>query len=185
MSVAQRIWRIFLDFAETIVIAGAIFVVVYAFLFRPFQVNGNSMFPTFQNGEYIFTNLITLRISPLKRGDVVVFKAPANQEKDYIKRIIGLPGDTVQIKDGYVYVNGQLLNEPYEPKEYRTTGEAFMQDGQTVTVPQESYFVLGDNRPGSSDSRDWGFVTKNKIIGKSFFVYWPITRARLVQEITY
>ena len=105
MPVFRKIYSILIDLVETFVIAGAIFVVVYAFLFRPFQVNGQSMFPNYHNGEYILTNLITLRFGGLKRGEVIVFKAPANQEKDYIKRVIGLPGEEVSIKAGYVYIN--------------------------------------------------------------------------------
>ncbi|OGH12572.1 MAG: signal peptidase I [Candidatus Levybacteria bacterium RIFCSPHIGHO2_01_FULL_36_15] len=181
MSLIRKLYYIALDLLETFVIAGAIFVVIYAFLFRLFLVNGDSMLPNFHNGEYIVTNLITLRLNPLKRGDVVVFQAPPNLEKDYIKRVIGLPGDRIIIKDGNIYLNGELLDEKtYLAADSKTYGEQFLRDGQEVTVPSNNYFVLGDNRRYSSDSRDWGFVSFDKIIGKSFIVAWPPTEIRIV-----
>ena len=185
MSFARKIYLILIDLVETIVIAGAIFVVIYAFLFRPFQVNGESMFPNYKNGEYILTNLIALRLSPLKRGEVIVFRAPINQEKDFIKRVIGIPGDKVALKDGYVYVNDNKLDESYLPSDFRTYGGAFLAEGASVTVPADNYFVLGDNRNFSSDSREWGLVSKDKVIGKSFIVYWPPQDLKLVQHATY
>jgi signal peptidase I len=186
MSLGRKIYSIIVDLVETLVIAGAIFVVIYAFLFRPFQVNGQSMYPNYHNGEYILTNLIGLRISAPQRGSVVVFQAPVDAEKDFIKRVIGLPGDQVMVKDGSVYVNGKLLDESsYLDTSVKTYGGAFLADGQTITVPAHNYFVLGDNRNFSSDSREWGFVPEGKLIGKSFFVYWPLNEIRLVKQGKY
>ncbi|OIP57782.1 MAG: signal peptidase I [Candidatus Levybacteria bacterium CG_4_10_14_0_2_um_filter_36_16] len=185
MNFARKIYSILIDLVETLVIAGAIFVVIYAFLFRPFQVNGQSMFPNYHNGEYILTNLISLRFQELQRGDVVVFKAPTNQEKDYIKRVIGLPEETVSLKEGKIFINDKQLSEKYLPSDFKTYEGTFLQEGQSVSVPDKSYFVLGDNRDFSSDSREWGFVTKDKIIGKSFIVYWPIADFKIVQRGQY
>ncbi len=186
MSILRKIYNILIDLVETLVIAGAIFVVIYAFLFRPFQVNGLSMFPNYHNGEYILTNLITLRLSPIKRGDVIVFQAPTDHEKDFIKRVIGLPGDHVMLKNGDVYLNSQKLDESdYLNPSVKTYGGAFLADGATITVPEGSYLVFGDNRPYSSDSREWGYVTTDKLIGKSFFVYWPLNAMRLVKTGKY
>jgi len=186
MPIARRIYAILIDLVETLVIAGAIFVVIYAFLFRPFQVNGQSMYPNYHNGEYILTNLIGLKLSSLARGNVVVFQAPTEAEKDFIKRIIGLPGDEISLKDGFVYVNGQKLDESsYLDNSVKTYGGAFLSEGETVTVPANSYLVLGDNRNFSSDSREWGFVPKSKLIGQSFFVYWPLNEMRLVKSGKY
>ena len=141
------------------------------------------MFPNFQDGEYVLTNLITLRIAPLSRGDVVVFHAPPDPEKDFIKRVIGLPGDTVTIKDGDVYVNGNHLDEnTYLKSEVKTYSGSFLKENEVITVPQNQYFVMGDNRPYSSDSREWGFVTRSAMIGKSFFIYWPIPKAQLIMN---
>jgi signal peptidase I len=114
---------------------------------------------------------------------VIVFKAPGEQHKDFIKRIIGLPGDTVSLDEGKVYINSQQLDESeYLSSDVRTPSGAFLQEGMTKTVPEDSIFVMGDNRPYSSDSREWGFLKKSEIIGTSFFVYWPIGRARAVSN---
>lgn len=185
MEIVRKIWHWLIDLAETLVIAGAIFVVIYAFLLRPFQVNGLSMYPTFYNGEYVFTNLLSQRFGPLKRGDVIVFKAPPSQDKDYIKRIIGLPGEKVMIKGGKVYINDALLPEPYLAPAVVTDARAFAKEGEEVNIPVGSYFVMGDNRPNSSDSRDWGLVSFDKVIGKSAVVYWPINRIRVVNSVKY
>ena len=141
------------------------------------------MFPTFLNGEYILTNLISLRFSDPKKGDVVVFQAPNDAEKDYIKRIIATEGDTVILKDGLVYLNGQLLNEnAYLESDVKTYGGAFLREGETVTIPQGAYLVFGDNRPFSSDSREWGFIKKSDIVGQSMVVYWPVNKMELIRN---
>ena len=141
------------------------------------------MFPTFLNGEYILTNLISLRFSDPKKGDVVVFQAPNDAEKDYIKRIIATEGDTVMLKDGLVYLNGQLLNEnAYLKSDVKTYGGAFLREGETITIPQAGYLVFGDNRPFSSDSREWGFIKKSDIVGQSMVVYWPVNKMELIRN---
>lgn len=186
MDVARKAYSILIDLAETLVIAGAIFVVIYAFLLRPFQVSGQSMDPTYKDGEYILTNLIGLRFNNLERGDVVVFESPVDKDKDFIKRIIGVPGDKVMLKAGFVFVNGIKLDElTYLSPDVRTYGGAFLTEGQEVLVPEGSYFALGDNRGFSSDSREWGFVPKDKIIGKSFLVYWPVNNFGMVKHAKY
>jgi signal peptidase I len=186
MRILRAIYAILIDLTETLVIAGAIFVVIYAFLFRPFQVNGQSMYPNYHNGEYILTNLISLKFGTIERGQVIVFESPTDREKDFVKRVIGVPGDDVSIKDGFVYVNNTQLDESsYLATDIRTYGGAFLSEGKVVKVPEKNYLVLGDNRNFSSDSREWGFVPHEKIIGKSFFVYWPVTRMRLVEQGKY
>lgn len=168
---------------QTILLAASIFLVVYIFLFRPFQVSGESMFPTFKNREYILTNLIGLRFNNPKRGEVLVFHAPPDPEKDFIKRVMALPGDTVYVKEGFVYVNDKKVDEsPYLKPDVRTYGGNFLKEGVKVTVPEGDYIVMGDNRPYSSDSREWGFLPKNKIIGSSLFVYWPVNNMRVVKN---
>lgn len=183
MWILKKIYYFFVDTIQSILIATSIFLVIYMFLFRPFQVNGESMFPNFQDGEYVLTNLVTLKMAPLTRGDVVVFKAPPDPEKDFIKRVIGLPGDTIMIKDGTVYVNGNALNEEqYLHPDIKTYSGSFLKENEIITVPDDQYFVMGDNRPYSSDSREWGFVKKDEMIGKSFFIYWPLSKASLVSN---
>ena len=183
MEILRKIYAFLLDTVQTFLLVFAVFLVIYIFLFRPFQVSGNSMYPTFFDKEYILTNIITLRFSLPKKGDVIVFKAPNDPEKDYIKRVIGVPGDTVMTKDGDVYVNGTLLDQSaFLQPTVKTYGGSFLRDGIPVTVIPNSYFVLGDNRSGSSDSREWGFVPSASIIGKSFFVYWPFDKMGKVKN---
>jgi len=191
MLLIRKIYTFLIDGVETLLIAAAIFLVIYAFLFRPFNVQGESMFPNFHSGEYVITNLIGFEdfkiyhanFGTLKLGDVVVFVSPPDPTKDYIKRVIGVSGDTVMIKGGSVYLNGKLLDESaYLKPDVKTYEGAFLTEDKAVTVPANQYFVLGDNRPESSDSRTWGFVTKDEIVGKSLFVYWPLDRMRLVNN---
>ena len=191
MEIIRKIYAFLIDGVETLLIAAAIFLVIYAFLFRPFNVDGQSMYPNFHNGEYVITNLIGFEdfkiyhanFGTLKLGDVVVFIAPPDPTKDYIKRVIGLPGDKIMIRDGNVYLNGKLLDESaYLNSDVKTREGAFLSEGQTITVPANEYFVLGDNRPESSDSRTWGFVPRANIVGKSLLVYWPLDRMRLIQN---
>lgn len=182
MNIIRKIYYLLFDLVQTLVIAGAIFVVIYAFLFRPYQVNGHSMDPTFQNGEYVLTNLIEMRIGKLNRGDIVVFNAPRDKEKDYIKRVIGLPGDKVKVSEGNIILNGEKLEQLFLPSNVRTNGGSFLGEGQEVVVPEDYYFLMGDNRDFSSDSREWGFVSKDELIGKSFLVYFPLNHFRIVQH---
>ena len=181
MEILRKLYSFLLDSIQTFLIAAAVFLVIYVFLFRPFEVKGDSMFPNFHDGEYILTNLIVLRFENPKLGDVIVFKAPPDPSLDYIKRVIGTPGDTVMVNNGNVYLNGKLLNQSsFLNSTVKTYGQTFLKDGQEIKVPQNDYFVMGDNRPYSSDSREWGFVPRSSIIGESFFVYWPLSRMRLV-----
>jgi signal peptidase I len=180
MPFLKSIYAFFFDTVQTFILAGAIFLVLYAFILRPFQVSGESMYPTYKDHEYILTNIVGLRLGELKRGDVIVFKSPTDPDKDFIKRIMALPGDRISLRQGYVYVNGKTVNEStYLRDDVKTQQGAFLREGETATVPQDHVFVMGDNRKFSSDSREWGFLHEKDIIGKSFFVYWPLTATRV------
>jgi signal peptidase I len=183
MEILKKIYSLVIDMMQTILLAASIFLVIYIFILRPFQVSGESMYPTFKDKEYILTNLIGLRFSPPQRGDVIVFKAPPDNEKDFIKRVIGEPGNKIVLKDGFVYINDVKLDESmYLASDVRTYGGSFLRDGVEQVVPDGYYFVLGDNRPYSSDSREWGFLKQTDVIGKSFFVYWPLNTIRVVSN---
>lgn len=174
VAVLRKIYLFLLDTIQTLLLAAAVFLVIYVFLFRPFQVNGNSMYPNFYDKEYVLTNIIALHFENPKLGDVIVFKSPTDPEKDFIKRVIGTPGDTVLIKNGGVYVNGKQLDESaYLNSSVKTSAGSFIKEGEELRAIEDEFLVLGDNRSNSSDSREWGFVPKKSIIGKSFFVYWP------------
>lgn len=183
MSFFRRVGTLFLDVVETVVIALAIFVIAYLFLFQPHQVRGSSMYPNLHDTDYLLTDKISYRLSPPKRGDIVIFVAPKNEEYDYIKRVIGLPGESVSITEDYrVKVNNEILSEPYLPSDFKTFGGTFLEAGRTINVPQDEYFVLGDNRNHSSDSREWGFVPRKNIIGKAWFRYWPVSQMGLISS---
>lgn len=162
-----------MDILETIVFIGSLFIVVYLFIMQPNQVKGASMEPTFINGDYIFTSRITYKFKPFERGDVVVFKSPKNPDIEYIKRIIGLPGDKVMVKESEVYVNGRKLTEKYISEKTNLWDGGYSKEGIATTVPQGYLFVMGDNRPRSSDSREFGPVTKESMIGQVFYRYFP------------
>jgi signal peptidase I len=154
------------DVAISIVLA----VVLIVFIYQPVKVEGTSMMPGLTDQERIFINKYTYKLGAgsIAREDLVVFHYPYDPSQSYIKRIIGLPGDYVEIIDGMVYVNGNKLEEPYVPADYRD----HMSLAKEV-VPMDHYFVLGDHRSSSNDSRVWGFVERKEIYGKAVFVYWP------------
>lgn len=174
-GIFKRITGLFFDVIESVVIALSIFVAIYYFLAQPHQVKGASMDTTFHDGEYILTDKISYRFSEPERGDVIVFKAPRNPDFDYIKRIIAVPGDTISIVKGKVYINGEMLVEDYISSDTLILPGQYLREGQQVTINEEEYFVLGDNRSHSSDSRQWGPVPENDVIGKVFFRYWPVS----------
>ncbi|MGD1073116.1 MAG: signal peptidase I [Bryobacteraceae bacterium] len=157
------------DVAISVVLA----VVLIVFIYQPVKVEGTSMMPGLTDQERIFINKYEykLGVGAIARGDLVVFHFPLDRAQSYIKRVIGLPGDSIEIDEGTVYVNGNKLDESYVPEEYR--------DHVTVlreSVPANKYFVLGDHRSSSNDSRVWGFVDRTDIYGKAVFVYWPLDK---------
>ena len=185
VRIVRGIVHFFLDFLETIVVALSIFVVVYLFVVQPHEVKGSSMEPNFHNNEYILTDKFSYKFSPPQRGDVVIFKAPNNPDIDYIKRVIGLPGDQVKIEGGYVFVNGDRLTESYLSDTTQLFPGSSIREGEESTIPQDHLFVLGDNRPHSSDSREFGPIPKRLIIGKAFLRYWPPQQFGILPKITY
>lgn len=162
----------FRDLVVSILIA----IVMIVFIYQPVKVEGTSMMPTLTNEERIFINKFTYRfgLGSVERGDTVVFWYPQDTTKSYIKRVIGIPGDRIRIDGGQVFVNGRLLAEDYIPREFRDYTS--WHDGQEQIVPPGKYFVLGDHRNQSSDSRMWGYVPRENIYGKAVFVYWPLDK---------
>jgi len=150
--------------------------IVIVFLYQPVQVEGTSMMPRLENHQRIFINKFVYRFDPIERGDVVVFRYPLDLSKSYIKRVIGLPGDEVSIRDGHVLLNGKPLSEPYVPPSYLDD-----QSYPAVRVEPNHYYVLGDHRSSSNDSRVWGTVDRRYIYGKAVFVYWPLSQAGWVK----
>jgi len=173
MNFLKKIVHIVYEFIEAFVISASVFVVVYLFLMQPHQVKGSSMFPTFKDQEYLLTDKVTYRARKPKYGDVIVFKAPINENFDFIKRIIATPGQTIVIRSGHIYIDNKQLDEFYLPEGYTTSPGQFLHEGESYTVPEESVIAIGDNRDHSSDSRDWGPVPYQNIVGRVFFRYWP------------
>lgn len=139
----------------------------------------------FHDGEYILTDKVTYRFRPPQRGEVIIFKAPKNPDLDYIKRIIGLPGERIKIDSGKIFINGRQLTEPYILKETVISGGLYLPQGNEIEISEDSYLVLGDNRSHSSDSREWGPVHKNDIIGRAFLRYWPPHRVGILPQVKY
>lgn len=164
LVIATVAW--FRDLMLSVLIA----VLVILFLYRPVKVEGTSMMPSLYDQERLFINQFSykFKLGDIKRGDTVVFWFPEDTTKSYIKRVIGLPGDRVTVQDGFVIVNGKKLVENYVPAEYRDD-----RSYEPRIVPPDQYFVLGDHRVSSNDSRAWGFVPRNYIYGKAVFVFWP------------
>ncbi|MGB7266201.1 MAG: signal peptidase I [Terracidiphilus sp.] len=150
-------------------------VLIITFLYQPVRVEGTSMLPRLEDRDRLFINKFVYHVASIERGDVVVFHYPRDPEKSYIKRVIALPGDTLRIDEGHVWLNGKLLREPYVPKEYRDTRSM-----AEITIPPDCYFMMGDHRSISSDSRDFGPVERNLIYGKATFVYWPARDAGVI-----
>jgi len=165
-----------LELVESVLVAVVLALIIRFFLFEPFYIPSGSMEPTLQVEDKIIVNKLVYRFKDPERGDIVVFQHPMLDPKlDYIKRVIGLPGETLEIKDSTVYINGEPLKEDYLPEDLR-----FMDFGP-VTIPENSYFMMGDNRNNSQDSRVWGTLPREYIIGKAFLIFWPMGRIGLLK----
>jgi signal peptidase I len=162
-----------LRWARDLLLSVVLAIVVILFLYQPVKVEGTSMEPTLDNNERIFINKFIYRfhLGEIEHGDMVVFWFPYDQTKSYIKRVIGVPGDQIEIDHGTVILNGKPLAESYVPEEFRDTVSL-----APTKVPVEEYFVLGDHRSSSNDSRSWGMVPRRFIYGKAVFVYWPLDK---------
>lgn len=156
-----------------LVLSVALAAIVILFLYQPVKVEGTSMMPTLEDQERIFINKFVYRfgVGEIERGDMIVFWFPLDPSKSYIKRVIGVPGDVVRVESGTVYVNERRIAEDYVPDEYRDH-----QSSPQIVVPEGEYFVLGDHRSASNDSRVWGTVARKYIYGKAVFVYWPLEK---------
>jgi signal peptidase I len=159
-----------------VVVSVSVSAFIIIFLYQPVRVEGTSMLPMLQDQDRLFINKMAYRVGEIHRGDVVVFLYPRDHEKSYIKRVIALPGDDLRIDHGQVYVNGGKVAEKYVPKRF-----ADDRSQPEMTVPANEYFVMGDHRSISSDSRDFGPVDRELIYGKAAFVYWPMDQAGVVR----
>ncbi len=151
-------------------------LLIITFLYQPVRVEGTSMLPRLEDQDRLFINKFVYDFAAIKRGDVVVFHYPRDPRKSYIKRVIGLPGDRLRIDEGTIWLNGKPLRESYVPKQYRDS-----RSYDEIVIPEGCYFMMGDHRSISSDSRDFGPVERSLIYGKAAFVYWPAKDAGVVR----
>jgi signal peptidase I len=181
------------EWTESIIVAFILAMFIRTFVVQAFKIPTGSMRPTLLVGDIIlvnkfiygakipFTGYRLPKVRSLKRGDIVVFIYPEDAKKDFIKRLVGLPGDTVQIKSGTIYVNDQpLVDNGFSQRYYYNRGD-FAEEGKRIVVPEDNYFVLGDNSASSQDSRYWGFVPEQNILGQAMIIYWPLPRVRVIK----
>ena len=188
-----RTKQVIKEWVESIVVAFILAMVIRTFIVQAFKIPTGSMRQTLLEGDLIlvnkfiygakvpFTGLRLPKFIQPKRGDVVVFIYPEDTQKDFIKRLIALPGETVEIKNGTIYINGQPQLDPKLSQRYYYNRGDFWQEGQPIVVPQDSFYVLGDNSASSKDSRYWGFVPWRNILGKAMVIYWPPQRIRIIK----
>jgi signal peptidase I len=181
------------EWVESILVAFLLAMVIRTFIVQAFKIPSGSMRPTLIEGDLIlvnkfiygakipFTDLRLPAVRQPQRGDIIVFIYPEDNKKDFIKRLIGFPQETIEIKNGSVYINDKPLLDPVFNQRYYYNRGDFATEGQKITVPKDSYFVLGDNSASSKDSRYWGYVPKQNILGKALVVYWPLNRIRIIK----
>ena len=168
---AARAGRMLYSLIRDLLVSVLITLFIILFAYQPVKVEGGSMEPGLEDQERIFINKLVYRLESVDRGDIIVFRYPRDPRKNFIKRVIGLPGDRVRVTNGQVYLNGQEIQEPYVPEHYRDS-----RSYPEIEVPAGSYFVMGDHRSMSNDSREFGPVARGFIYGKAVFGYWPVER---------
>ncbi|WP_339063370.1 signal peptidase I [Tepidibacillus marianensis] len=171
------------EWVKSLFIAGVLAFLIHTFLFAVVIVSGSSMEPTLHNSERLIMNKIIYNIHSPERGDIVIFHATENE--DYIKRVIGLPGETIEYRNDQLYINGKIYNEPYldiEKQEWQSKGLLLTKDFGPITVPKDSVFVLGDNRNNSRDSREIGAISISRVVGKANIVIWPFSRISILRQ---
>lgn len=173
----------FFDKLQAIIIILALGVVLYLILVTPHEVDGRSMFPTYKDGQYLIANKLVYKLTDPKHGDVVIFKRTETQ--DYIKRVLAVPGDTIAVKSGALYVNDEKVDESEYLDGVITAEGAYAREGITFTVPEDQFFVAGDNRPHSSDSRAFGPIKREDIKGRAWFVFYPFDDFHFISSPDY
>ena len=174
-------YSVLIDFTEILLIAVTVFILVYLFVGQLLEITGESMFPTLHNSEQIVAEKISIKISPLKRGEIVIVESPRETKKLLVKRVIGLPGENILIKDNHIYINNQIIKEPYLDQSVQTSEGNTIKENIEYSIENDSYVVMGDNRGKSTDSRDYGAVRKDLIVGRAIFVYYPLNKIRLIK----
>lgn len=182
------------EWAESIIIAVILAFLIRTFVVQAFKIPSGSMIPTFKIGDRIFVNkfiygakipFTDFRLPAVrqpKRGDIIVFVSIEDPKKDFVKRLIATEGETVEIRDGKIYMDDKVIDSPSSIQSvyYYNAGD-YGKEGQIIKIPKDSYYALGDNSASSRDSRYWGFVPKNNLIGKAILIYWPLHRIKIIK----
>lgn len=179
MNIFKKVLQFITETCKTVIVSLVAVYLIRSFIVQPFYVRGASMEPNFQDGQYLIINEISYRFEKPQHGDVIVFRYPLDPSEYFIKRVIGLPGDRVEIDDGKVFVNGEEFEEAYIPRGVFTYGK------NKISLGPTEYYVLGDNRPASSDSRRWGVLPARNIVGRVWLRGWPLNKAGVIPEPSY
>ncbi len=174
--------EIILDLIEITVIGTTIFILIYLFVGQLLEVTGDSMLPNLYDSEQIIAEKISVKFKPLQRGEIVIFRHPDENDRLLIKRLIGRPGEIIKVENGLVYIDGEVIEEPYLLKPGVTFGNKNIIEGVEYAIPSNSYIFMGDNRKESSDSRSFGTVREELVVGRALLVYFPLKNARLIQH---
>jgi signal peptidase I len=171
------------NWGEPLLIAAILAIFIRTFIFGPYKIPTGSMKPTFMEEDKIFVDKLSYRFHSPERGDIIVFKYPLDRKKDFVKRLAGLPGETLEIRKGVIYVDGKPMTDPPFGRNtyYNVEDWQFGKSGELIRVPEGSYFALGDNSAHSADSRQWGFVPKKDLVGKAFMIWWPPKRIKFTK----
>ncbi|MCG3176095.1 MAG: Signal peptidase IB [Candidatus Omnitrophica bacterium] len=173
----QLLKREAIEWAQSIAVALVLTLIIRTFVVQAFKIPSGSMRPTLIEGDKLFVNKFIYRFEQPKRGDIIVFKYPADRKKDFIKRLVAVGGETVEIRDGKIHVDGVVLDDPESfGKFFYYNHEPYGGPYEKIQVPEGQYYVLGDNSANSTDSRFWGFVPRQNVIGKAFVRWWPLKR---------
>ena len=171
------------NWGEPFLVAAILAFAIRTFLLGPYKIPTGSMRMTFLEGDRIFVDKLSYRFHPPERGDIIVFKYPLDRKKDFVKRLVGLPGDKIKIDSGKLIINGKEMDSPpfSEHYYYNRNDWPYGKEGQIIEVPAKNYFAMGDNSAQSSDSRYWGFVPEKNMVGKAFFIWWPLNRVKIAK----
>ena len=177
----KKLLNVITDYFQIIFIFILVFGIIYFFVGQLFEVTGGSMLPNFHDKEQIIAEKLSVNLANIERGDVIIFKNPHENDRLLIKRIIGLPEEKIQLLDGFVYINGEKLEENYLIPGTETRGKRILEEGPEYKIPEDSYVVMGDNRNESNDSREWGYIKTENIIGRTVLVYYPLKDFRFIK----
>ncbi len=170
------------EWTSSILVALVLTLIIRTYVIQAFKIPSGSMRPTLMEGDKLFVNKYIYRFHKPKRGDIIVFKYPVDPKKDFIKRLVGFGGESTEIRDGKIYVDGQVLQDPNSfGKFYYYNHDPYGGPNDKIKIPEDSFYVLGDNSANSTDSRFWGFVPKKNVLGKAIFRWWPPKRIGLIR----